>query len=88
MELIRAACHVAPMQGTSDGARYVTDICRTLNWVHPMQIIKVAIDGPDVVTNPLAIGGDRAVEPNLGRGGDAQGEGKNEGELEGVAGST
>lgn len=42
------------MRGTSDCARYVTDICRALGWVHPIQIIKLAIDGPDRFTNPLA----------------------------------
>jgi hypothetical protein len=55
MELIRAAAHVAPMRGIRDHGRYVTDICRKLGWVHPIQIIKVAVDGPDAVSNPLAM---------------------------------
>lgn len=54
-ELIQAASHVPPMRDGSHHARYVTDICRALGWVHPFQIIKVAVDGPDLVSNPLAM---------------------------------
>jgi len=55
LELIRASAHVRPMQDPGDCARYVTDLCQFLNWVHPMQIMKVAMDGPETVSNPLAM---------------------------------
>jgi hypothetical protein len=55
MELIRTASDATPMRGIRDHGRYVTDICRKLGWVHPIQIIKVAVDGPDAVSNPLAM---------------------------------
>jgi hypothetical protein len=54
-ELIRVASEVAPMRGKEDYARYATDICQKLNWVHPFQIVKVALDGPGTVSNPLAM---------------------------------
>jgi hypothetical protein len=53
-ELVRAASDIAPMRARSDHSRYVTEISRKLGWIHPIQIIKVAMDGPDTVSNPLA----------------------------------
>ena len=53
LDLIRAACHVQPMRGIYDCARYVSDIIKYLGWVHPVQIIKVAIEGSDNFSEPL-----------------------------------
>jgi len=55
MELIRAASHVEPMRANNDHGRYVTDLCKKLGWVHPFQIIKIAMDAPSAVSNPLAM---------------------------------
>jgi hypothetical protein len=52
--LLQVAARVAPMTDLGDHDRYVTDLCRSLGWVHPLQIIKVAIDGPGAFTDPLA----------------------------------
>jgi len=54
MELMRVAGEIAPMRAMWDHDRYVMEICRTLDWVHPTQIIRVAVDGPERVSNPLA----------------------------------
>jgi hypothetical protein len=55
MDILGAASHISPMRDPADHARYVTDICKALDWVHPIQIMKVALDGPEAVTNPLAM---------------------------------
>src|SRR5262249_25521472 len=54
MDLLRAASAVRPMDGRSDHSRFVTDLCRALDWVHPIQIAKVAVDGPALVSDPLS----------------------------------
>ena len=54
MELLRVAAEVMPMRGTADYARYATDLCQKLGWVHPLEIIKTAMDGPEAVSDPLA----------------------------------
>jgi hypothetical protein len=54
-ELLRVAKDIAPVDGISDYGRYVTDVCRTLNWAHPIQIIASATNGPGQVSNPLAM---------------------------------
>lgn len=54
MELLRAAGKVRPMNGRTDHSRYVTDLCRDLDWVHPVQIAKSAVDGPTMVSAPLS----------------------------------
>ena len=54
MELMRVAGKVRPMNGRRDHSRYVTDLCRVLDWVHPLQIAKAAVDGPPVVSDPLS----------------------------------
>ena len=54
MELMRAAGTVRPMNGRTDHSRYVTDLCRVLDWVHPLQIAKAAVDGPAMVSDPLS----------------------------------
>jgi len=52
--LVNAAAGVKPMRDLRDHDRYVADIWRKLDWVHPTQIIKVALEGPDNFSNPLA----------------------------------
>lgn len=54
MELLSAAGQVRPMNGRSDHGRYVTDLCQALDWVHPVQIAKAAVDGPSMVSAPLS----------------------------------
>lgn len=53
-ELLRVAGQVRPMDGRSDHGRFVTDLCRVLDWVHPLQIAKAAVDGPPLVSDPLS----------------------------------
>lgn len=54
-ELLRTAGQVEPMRGINDRDRYVMDIFQQLGWVQPTQIIRSAVDGPKVVSNPLAM---------------------------------
>lgn len=54
MALLSAVGKVRPMNGRADHGRYVTDLCRVLDWVHPLQIAKAAVDGPEWVSSPLA----------------------------------
>jgi hypothetical protein len=49
--LLGAVGHVAPLQGLADVARLNLDLCRTLGWVHPSQIIAATLAGPDVVAD-------------------------------------
>lgn len=53
-ELLRVATKVRPMNGRTDHGRFVTDLCRSLDWVHPLQIAKAAVDGPPMVSAPLS----------------------------------
>ena len=53
--LMRVAGDVMPMRGVDDYGRFATDICMKLKWAHPFQMIKIALDGPGAVSNPLAM---------------------------------
>jgi len=53
-ELLSSATRVAPMQGRADHGRYVFELCKDLDWVQPTQIIKSALDGPQIVSDPVA----------------------------------
>ncbi len=53
-ELLGVAAKVAPMRGIRDHARYVTDLCQRLQWVHPMQIIAATMQRPHSVSDPRA----------------------------------
>ena len=53
-ELMGAVGKVRPMNGQTDHCRFVTDLCRVLDWVHPLQIAKAAVDGPPMVSAPLS----------------------------------
>jgi len=52
--LLGAATKVAPMRGLRDHARYVTDLCQHLQWVHPIQIVAAAVERPHSVADPRA----------------------------------
>ncbi|MDP9120225.1 MAG: hypothetical protein M3O15_02485 [Acidobacteriota bacterium] len=52
--LLSSATRVAPMQGRTDHDRYVLELCKDLGWVHPIKIIKSAMDGPLAVSDPLS----------------------------------
>ncbi len=51
-KLMFAASRITPMQAMWDHDRYVLDLIRDVGWVHPMQIVKSAMDGPEAVSNP------------------------------------
>jgi hypothetical protein len=51
--LLGAAEQVEPMRGPSDHDRYVTDLCQSLGWVHPVQIVSSAMTGPQQVSDPV-----------------------------------
>ena len=52
--LLGAAENISPMLEIRDHARYVTDLCQHLGWVHPLQIISTAVRGAEVVADPRA----------------------------------
>ena len=52
-QLISAASRITPMQAMWDHDRYAADLIHDVGWVHPTQIVKSAMDGPEVVSNPL-----------------------------------
>jgi hypothetical protein len=52
--LLGAAKKVAPLQGLRDHARYVTELCQQLGWVHPVQIVAATVRGPHSVSDPRA----------------------------------
>ena len=54
-ELLWSAAHVEPMQGMRDHDRYVLDLCKDLGWVHPIQVIRSAVDGPQAVSDPITL---------------------------------
>jgi hypothetical protein len=51
--LMFAASRITPMQAMWDHDRYVADLIQDVGWVHPMQIVKSAMDGPQAVSNPV-----------------------------------
>ena len=54
-QLMSAASRITPMQAMWDHDRYVLDLIRDVGWVHPMQIVKSAMDGPEAVSNPVTL---------------------------------
>jgi hypothetical protein len=51
-QLISAASRIRPMQAMWDHDRYVLDLITNLGWVHPNQIVRSALDGPEAVSDP------------------------------------
>lgn len=51
--LLSIAGEVEPMWALRDHSRYIGDLCRTLNWITPFQIVSSAVEGPHFVSEPV-----------------------------------
>src|SRR5207248_769515 len=54
--LLGATQNVKPLQGLAEAPRYYVELCKALGWVHPVQMSKVALDGPQIVADRRAHG--------------------------------
>lgn len=54
-KLMFAASRITPMQAMWDHDRYVADLIRDVGWVHPVQIVKSAMDGQEAVSNTATL---------------------------------
>jgi hypothetical protein len=52
--LLGTAGRIAPMRTMADHLRYVGELCDDLRWVTPIQIMDSALEGPQVVSDPLS----------------------------------
>jgi hypothetical protein len=49
--LLKAVGRIRPLQGLADVARFNLELCRVLEWVHPNQLIALALSGPQAVAD-------------------------------------
>jgi len=43
-----------PLNGLADVARYNMELCKHLGWIQPTRLIKVALEGPQIVADRWA----------------------------------